>query len=199
VAAVDLWGCFNEISRFFAGRSQVHRAMHRLILNLEKANIPYVIVGGLAVNAHGHRQTTRDVDVLLAPEGLAHFQERLGGIQYIRAATRRRRFLDRQNGTPVDIVLSGARPGWLRPSPIVYPNPAATETMGRARYINLRALIELKLAIGRYQDLGDVAALIRVHDLDESFAQRLHPSVRGDYIECLEEKRREDEYEAREG
>ena len=29
--------------------------------------------------------------------------------------------------------------------------------------------------------------------------RRLHPSVRSDYAECLEEKRREDEYEARNG
>ena len=40
--------------------------------------------------------------------------------------------------------------------------------------------------------------LIRHNQLDESFGERLHPSVRGDYVECLEEKRREDEYEARE-
>jgi hypothetical protein len=41
-----------------------------------------------------------------------------------------------------------------------------------------------------------VVALIRVHELDEAFAERLDPTVRGDYVECLEEKRREDEYEA---
>ena len=40
---------------------------------------------------------------------------------------------------------------------------------------------------------------LRFNGLDESFAGRLHPSVRGDYAECLEEKRREDEYEARNG
>ena len=39
--------------------------------------------------------------------------------------------------------------------------------------------------------------MIRFNDLDESFADRLHESVRQDYIECLEEKRREDEYDAR--
>jgi hypothetical protein len=33
----------------------------------------------------------------------------------------------------------------------------------------------------------------------EGFAERLHPSVRMDYLECLEEKKREDDYEAREG
>ena len=41
--------------------------------------------------------------------------------------------------------------------------------------------------------------LIRVHNLDESFLPRLHTSVHQDFIECLEEKRREEEYEAREG
>jgi hypothetical protein len=41
--------------------------------------------------------------------------------------------------------------------------------------------------------------LIRFNELAESFRDQLHPSVRSDFIECLEEKRREDEYEARGG
>ena len=60
-------------------------------------------------------------------------------------------------------------------------------------------LIQLKLAARRHRDFGDVVELIRIHSLGESFARRLHTSVRGDYIECLEEKRRDDEYQAREG
>jgi hypothetical protein len=63
----------------------------------------------------------------------------------------------------------------------------------------LVALVQLKLAARRHRDFADVVSLIGTHDLDESFAEKLDPSVRGDYIECLEEKRREDEYEAREG
>jgi hypothetical protein len=58
-------------------------------------------------------------------------------------------------------------------------------------------LVQLKLADRRYKDFGDVVDLIRTHRLDESFAENLAPSVRGDYIECLEEQRREDVYEAR--
>ena len=41
--------------------------------------------------------------------------------------------------------------------------------------------------------------LIDAKDLDESFLPRLHTSLHKDFIECLEEKRREDEYEARNG
>ena len=60
-------------------------------------------------------------------------------------------------------------------------------------------MIQLKLAARRYYDFGDVVFLIQTHNLDESFLEQLHPSVHQDFIECLEEKRREDEYLAREG
>ncbi len=69
--AVGFLERLKEISRFFAGRDQVHRTMYRLILDLEQAGVPYAVVGGMAVNGHGHRQTTDDVDVLLTPEGFA--------------------------------------------------------------------------------------------------------------------------------
>ena len=38
--------------------------------------------------------------------------------------------------------------------------------------------------------------LIRFNELDESFLPKLHASTHPDFIECLEEKRREDQYEA---
>ena len=63
--------------------------------------------------------------------------------------------------------------------------------------IDLPTVIQLKLAARRYQDLADVVNLIRANELDESFQEKLHPSVRADFIECVAEKQREDEYEAR--
>lgn len=65
--------------------------------------------------------------------------------------------------------------------------------------LTLPHLIQLKLAARRYYDFGDVVFLIRTHNLDESFLHQLHPSVKADFIECLAEKRRADEYLAREG
>jgi hypothetical protein len=72
-----------------------------------------------------------------------------------------------------------------------------SETINTIHVVNLATLVELKLAARRYLDFGDVVNLIRCNNLDESFQDQLHPSVRSDYLECLEEKRREDEYEAR--
>jgi hypothetical protein len=189
-----------EISMFFAGKDEVHKSMRRLVRRLERAGITYAVVGGMAVNAHDHARTTKDVDVLVTPEGLDEFKKRFVRKNYLLKEGRTRRFIDRVNNVEVDFLLAGMYPGSGRPGPIVFPNPAeVSETRKKMSIVNLATLIQLKLAARRYADFGDVVNLIRVHDLDESFQDQLHPSLHRDYIECLEEKRREDEYEARNG
>jgi len=187
-----------EIGMFFQGTDPVHQTMRRVADALEAAGIPYAIVGGMAVNAHGHRRTTGDVDFLLTAAGLDAFRKLLAVGGFEQVPGRPRRFLDRAHNVTFDVLVTGLFPGSGQPGPVAYPDPAdvSTEMDGR-HVVNLATLIQLKLAARRYQDFADVVNLIGVHSLDESFLDQLHPSVRGDYIECLEEKRREDEYEAR--
>lgn len=183
---------------FFQGTDPVHQTMNRIAAELEKANIPYAVVGGMAVNAHRHHRTTDDLDILLTAEGFAQFRQRLIGQSFDTIPGRSRRFVDRGNAVTLDILVTGMYPGSGKPGPIAYPDPAAVrERIENIEVVNLPTLIQLKLAARRYQDFADVVSLIRIHQLDESFADRLHASVRSDYIECLEEKRREEEYEAR--
>jgi hypothetical protein len=138
--------------------------------------------------------------VLLTPEGLEAFKKRFVPKQYQTVPQRSRRFVDRANEITVDFLVTGKYPGSGKPGPIAFPDPAQVgQTIGKYQVVDLVTLIQLKLAARRHRDFGDVVELIRFNDLDESFAEKLHPSVRTDYIECLEEKRREDEYEAREG
>ena len=185
---------------FFAGKDEVHKALRRVVNRLKRAGIPYAIMGGMAVNAHKYVRTTGDVDLLLTPEGFEEFQRRYVTKNYRRVEGRDRRFVDRINNVGIDFLLTGRYPGSGVPGPIRFPDPEQVgEPIDRATVVNLPTLVELKLAARRHRDFGDVVELIRFNDLDESFADRLHPSVRGDYIECLEEKRRNDEYEAREG
>ena len=187
-----------EIDMFFEGKDKVHETMNRLIESLEKAGIAYVIVGGMAVNAHGHERTTKDVDVLLTKEGLDEFRKRFVGSEFETVPQRSRRFSDRANGVGLDVPVTGLFPGSGKPGPIAYPDPTdVAETIENKQVINLQMLIQLKLAARRHQDFADVVNLIRVHNLDETCQEKLHPSLHRDYIECLEEKRREDEYEAR--
>jgi hypothetical protein len=185
---------------FFQGKDQVHRSMRRLVKRLEKARVAYAVMGGMAVFAHNYRRTTDDLDLLLTPEGFAVFKAKFVPKHYTQVPGRPRRFVDRLNQVTVDFLLTGRYPGLGKPGPIAFPDPEQVcKTIEKFEVINLETLIQLKLAARRYQDFADVVNLIGANQLDETFADRLHKSLRGDYIECLEEKRREDEYEARNG
>jgi len=187
-----------EIDMFFQGGDPIHQTMGRVIEKLDGAGIPYALIGGMAVNAHRHERTTKDVDFLLTPQGFTAFRRLFVPGDFEQAPSRPRRFVDRTNGVAFDILVSGLFPGSGQPGPIAYPDPSdVSEVIDNKRVVNLPTLIQLKLAARRFQDFADVVSLIRVHNLDESFQASLHPSVHGDYIECLEEKRREDDYEAR--
>jgi hypothetical protein len=196
----SFWQRLKEIDMFFQGKDPVHQTMRRVVKRLEKANIPYAVVGGMAVNAHHHRRTTDDVDILLTPEGFAAFRSLIVPGNYENLPGRARRFVDRKNEVRLDILVTGLFPGSGKPGPFAYPDPAqVSEPIGKIRVVDLITLVQLKLAARRHQDFADVVNLISANNLDEAFAERLDPSVRRDYIECLEEKRREDEYEERNG
>jgi hypothetical protein len=186
-----------EIDLFFAGKGPVHQTMRRLITRLDKAGLSYAVMGGMAVNVHGHQRMTKDVDVLLTGKGFAEFQ-RLFVPKFYAQTDRPRRFVDRKTQRTLDILVTGLFPGSGRPGPLPFPDPSdVRELKQKVQYINLVTLVQLKLAARRHQDFADVVNLIAIHNLDESFLDRLHPSVHKDFIECLEEKRREDEYNAR--
>jgi hypothetical protein len=195
---ISIWRRLKEIDMFFNRRDKVHQTMRRLARRLEKARIPYAIMGGMAVNAHGARRTTDDVNVLLTPACLKQFHESFVGTVYEPVPGRSRRFMEKQSGVGVDVLITGGYPGNGKPGPIQFPDPSTVRVeIENAHFVKLAELIQLKLAARRHYDFGDVVFLIRTHNLDESFADQLHPAVRQDYIECLEEKRREDEYQAR--
>ena len=188
-----------EIDMFFQRRSPVHQTMRRTTRRLEKAGIAYAILEGMALNAHRYERTTKDVDVLLTKEGLEAFCQAFVDQDYERVAGRPRRFVDRANGVTIDILVTGRYPGTGKPGPIAFPDPAeVSEVIEKQRVVKLPALVQLKLAARRWRDFADVVELIWFNDVDESFVENLHSAVHQDFIECLEEKRREDEYEARE-
>jgi hypothetical protein len=195
----SFWQGMKEISMFFQGRDEVHKTMRRLAKRLEKANLPYVVVGGMAVFAHHYRRTTQDVDFLVTPDGFSEFQRLFVPKHYEKVPKRSRRFIDQVNKVSVDFLVTGHFPGSGKPGPISYPDPGDVgQTIEKIHVVDLPNLVQLKLAARRYQDLADVVNLIRFNELDESYLEKLHSSVRGDFIQCLEEKRREDEYEAQE-
>jgi hypothetical protein len=143
-------------------------------------------------------RTTGDVDFLVTPEGFAQFKRLFVPRYYEKLPGPPRKFRDKKSRVKVDFLLTGLYPGTGKPGPIAFPDPdEVCETIDKHRVVDLLTLIQLKLAARRHRDFADVVELIRFNHLDESYRDKLHSSVRSDFIECLEEKRREDEYEAR--
>lgn len=183
---------------FFDGSDRVHQAMRRVVELFEQLKIAYAIIGGMAVNAHRHSRTTQDVDFLIRAESLPLIKQLVTQGLLQAAPGRARRFFEPATGVQFDVLVTGSFPGGGDPGPIAFPDPATvSEVIDDLRVIDLKTLIELKLAAHRYQDFADVVNLIRANGLDDSFADRLHPAVRSDFIECLKEMHREDEYERR--
>ena len=197
-APVSFWKGLKEIGLFFQGKDEVHKTMRRLVKRLEKAGITYAVVGGMAVYYHRYRRTTDDVDILLTRAGFDAFRKKFVPKCYLPHPDFYKRFIDRVNEVTIDILITGLFPGSGEPGPIAYPNPTESrQPIEKIQIVTLPSLIALKLAARRLQDFADVVNLIRFNTLDESFQTKVHPSVREDFIECLDEKRREDEYAVR--
>ena len=158
------------------------RSLEAIVLALNGAGIDYLIVGGLAVNAHGFVRLTRDVDIVLrlTPENAALGLNALLAIGYQMAipekpeafadfATRERwrsekqmivlkLWSDEHRRTPVDIFVY---------EPFLFAEESARSLQVEigegisAPVIGLEALLEMKRAAGRPQDLIDIEELTR--------------------------------------
>ena len=83
-------------------------------------------------------------------------------------------------------------PATAAPKPVAFPDPASCSIeIGGIRYVDLKTLLELKLASGltspgRLKDLADVQELIRARDLPLEMRDQLDPYVRDKYTELWE-------------
>lgn len=188
-AETEFFDGVRHAAEFFMGKADVQRALEILAHRLEQLQIPYAIIGAMAMNEYGYRRVTEDVDVLLTRDGLDRFKQHWLGRGYVEKFHGSRGLRDTENGVPIDIVVTGDYPGDGRPKPVVFPDPADHARRGsRVRLLPVQKLIELKLASGmsaphRLRDLADVLELIRVTDLPLEMAVDLDESVREKYRE----------------
>jgi len=158
------------------------RSIETIVKALNAAKVQYLIVGGLAVNAHGFARTTRDVDIVLQlepsnarrgldalleagwqlaiPETPAAFADPLK-----RESWRSEKHMivlklwsDSHRRTPIDIFIyepfdfSRELPRALH----VEVGPDIT-----APFVSLDTLLQMKREAGRPQDLVDIEELCR--------------------------------------
>lgn len=179
-----------RVDAFMMERSPVHDTMRRLAQALNELQIPFVIAGAMAANAHGHRRTTADVDVLLRREHLNQFKDYWIGRGWLDVFEGSKGFRDTTNGVKVDVLIVGDYPGDGKVKPVAFPVPElVTEVRGEGLpYLNLKSLLELKIASGmtaphRPRDLDDAIQLIRVNSLPRGYAEQLDAFVRDKFLE----------------
>jgi len=172
------------------GQGNLNRALAHVAADLQEHGIDYVVVGALALFAHGYPRLTEDIDLIFTPEGLNRFHEELIGLGYAPAFPgARKRLRSTKDGVRIDVIATGEYPGDGQPKPVSFPNPSeASIEIDGIRFVTLEKLIELKLASGisapdRLKDLADVQELIKFRSLSRELAADLNPYVREKYLE----------------
>lgn len=148
----------------------------RLLGVLDAHGVEYTIIGGVAVQVHGHRRTTRDLDLIPdpAPENLDRLVEAL-----VELEARPRDMPGASVPSAEQLALAGVVPplatrhGELHilnrvpgaaPYDRLRPRALEVDLDGvRLAIASLDDLISMKRAAGRPRDLSDIAALIEAN------------------------------------
>ena len=189
IAPRSVHDVYAEGQRYFMGQGELHGALAQLADDLKRHGIDYMVIGAVALMAHGYPRFTEDIDLVLTKEGLEAFHRELVGLGYAPAFQgARKRLRATRAGVPIEVIVAGEYPGDGKPKPVEFPVPAdaATEIDG-VQFVTLEKLIELKLASGmtapdRLKDLADVQELIKLRGLTSEFAERLNPYVREQFL-----------------
>jgi predicted nucleotidyltransferase len=166
------------------------RSIEAIVTALNSANVEYLIVGGLAVNAHGYERATQDVDLVigLQPDNTARGLRALMAAGYqpavpvtpdefadaaLREQWRREKNMivlklvsDVHRRTPVDVFV-------YEPFDFAQEYKLARIekiTGGQTvRIVRLETLLAMKRAAARPRDLADIADLERIQELKKEF------------------------------
>ena len=180
-----------EAEQLYQGQGRLRKTYDRLTKRLEALGVAYGVVGGYALIVHGVRRFTEDIDILVSGEGLDRLHKQLIGLGYVRVAPGSRNLRDVETGVKIEFIVAGEFPGDGKPKPVAFPAPeAVVERREGVKVINLKSLIELKLASGmtakgRLQDLADVQRLIQECGLNAEFAEELNAYVRDKFLELM--------------
>jgi hypothetical protein len=181
---------YAEALRYFMGEGRLNNTLARLSSDLEDHGIDYMVIGAVALLAHGYPRFSEDIDLVMTAEGLKKFHSELIGLGYTPAFPgAKKRLRSTFDGVSIEVMTTGEYPGDGKPKPVSMPDPATASTrIDGIKFVTLEKLIELKLASGisaphRLKDLADVQELIKIKNLDADFANKLDPYVRAKYLE----------------
>jgi hypothetical protein len=164
------------------------RSIEAIARVLAVARVRYLVVGGLAVNAHGYERFTNDLDLVIGLErsNIIAGLDALQSIGYIMsipvsaeafASEENRSALQRDKGmvvlkmwsdqhaqTPIDIFVHEPFNFDIEYAQAVFESINNDLLMP---IVGLSALLKMKAEAGRLQDLADIESLLRIQALKE--------------------------------
>ena len=173
-----------KLKSFQPNHSDIYKSALRLSATLASLNIPSAIAGGLAVTAHGYQRSTRDVDVVLTPDGLDKLKTEGLGRGISERYKGSRNLKDTISKVDIDVILTTDKP-----VAVPHPETSSVTNPDGLKVLSLPSLIELKLSTAspeRKKDIQDVSGLIWTNELDADFAALLDPSVRERFLQLVE-------------
>lgn len=176
-----------EISweRMVRAVEKVKERLLRAAAALERAKIPYAVIGGNAVAAWVSRvdesavRNTRDVDVLLRRTDLARATAALTEAGFVhRHVAQLDIFLDGPTSSvreALHIIFAGekVRPDYAEPAPDVLQS----ERAGSFQVVTLEALVRMKLTSFRAKDQTHLYDMLEVGLIDGTWCARLSPEL----------------------
>ncbi|MBM4350899.1 MAG: nucleotidyl transferase AbiEii/AbiGii toxin family protein [Deltaproteobacteria bacterium] len=143
------------------------KLLQKIALQLKKASIPYMVIGGQAVLLYGEPRLTRDIDITLGVgvEGLAKVKKVISTIGLKSLIEKEKEFVERNMVLPTLDKKSGIRVDF-----IFSFSPYERQAIERAKDIRLgRSLVKFasledvvihKVIAGRARDLEDVKSVL---------------------------------------
>src|SRR6185295_1938756 len=120
---------YSEGLRYFMGEGTINKTLGRLANDLEQRGIDYMVIGALALLAHGYPRFTEDIDLVMTSEGLQKFHEELIELGYTPAFPgARKRLRSTTDNVSIEVMTTGEYPGDGKPKPVSMPAPAEAST-----------------------------------------------------------------------
>lgn len=171
------------LDRMVSAVEKVRIRLLRATSALEKAGVPYAVVGGNAVAAWVTRvdeaavRYTQDIDILVRREDLDAVRAALEPVGFAFRHTKSGdMFLDGRNAKARDAVHVVFAHEKVRPGePTSNPDVTDSEMAGPYRVIGLFALVQIKLTAFRDKDRTHLRDMIDVGLIDQSWPARFDP------------------------
>ncbi|MBN1697930.1 MAG: hypothetical protein JW881_10490 [Spirochaetales bacterium] len=161
---------------------------------LSSHNVPYVIVGGMAVIRNGGLRTTHDIDILTSRRSW----ETIRGRRSTVFETGDDFAVDMKNGIHVDVLFAGD--DWDMAFPMPEPDEVGEyDSDFKARFMSLFHILQLKTAVymekresegieAAAKDLADIVMLVEKNPgkIDGEFIKAFHPAIREEFGRIVE-------------